>query len=108
MHIGGLLQHISRRLKGGITLYWGQYGTPMPYSTKVTMVLGDPILPVPGTLGEEMNGTGRQRKRTCRKIPDPTKEQVEELMNRYVDAMERLFDQYKGQAGYGNDVLKVV
>ncbi len=102
------LQSFSRLVRGGVTFYWGQYKTPMPHFAKVTMVLGDPIVPVPGTVGDESNGADSGRKRTCKKVPNPTNEQVEELMQRYTDAMERLFDQYKVQAGYGNDVLKVI
>ena len=105
---GKFLQRISRQMKGGITFYWGQYYTPMPYPAEISIVLGDPIVPVIGTLGDETNGTGKNRKRTCKKIDNPTPEQVEELMSRYIDSMERLFDQYKHQAGYGNDVLKVI
>ena len=108
--IGKVLQSLSRRVKGGLTFYWGQYGTPLPHPVKVTMVLGDPIVPVIGTLGDESNELqeSRSKKRTCKKIPNPTPAQVEELMNKYVDALERLFDQYKSQAGYENDILKVI
>ena len=106
--VGRFFQSLSRHMKGGITFYWGQYKTPMPHFSKVTMVLGDPIVPFPGTLGDESNGVGSGRKRTCKKIPNPTNKQVEELMQRYVDAMQMLFDQYKAQAGYANDVLKVI
>jgi hypothetical protein len=111
--IGKFLHSLSRQMKGGITFFWGQYGTPMPYPTQITMVLGDPIVPVIGTIGDELNQNGRNggvngKKRTCKKIPEPTPEQVEELMSRYVDALERLFDQYKGEAGYENDILKIM
>mmetsp|Transcript_33663 Transcript_33663/g.39220 ORF Transcript_33663/g.39220 Transcript_33663/m.39220 type:complete len:464 (+) Transcript_33663:49-1440(+) len=107
--VGKFLESMSRRIKGGMTFYWGQYGTPMPHKTKVTLVLGNPIIPVPGTMGMEVTNerSGSKAKRTCRKIEDPTSEQIEELMNRYIDALERLFDQYKAQAGYENDILKV-
>lgn len=33
--------------------------------------------------------------------------QVEELMGRYTDALTRLFDQYKAQAGYPDAVLEI-
>ena len=36
---------------------------------------------------------------TCERVENPTLEQVEELMARYVDAMHRLFEQYKEEAG---------
>ncbi len=118
--MGNFLQSLSRRLKAGIYIYWGQYGTPMPYPAEISFVFGDPILPVPGpfTLGGDevnhlvgddyVNGPGSSTKKMCTKIPDPSDEQIEELMNRYVDANERLFEQYKDQAGYNNVILKAI
>ena len=44
---------------------------------------------------------------TCQKIENPTQEQVEELMDRYTGSLRQLFDQYKDQAGYKNDELKI-
>ncbi len=106
--IGEILARLSRYLQGGITFYWGQYYIPflIPYTPKCSMVMGDPIVPVPGTEGEEKTTCGT--KQTCRKVSNPTQEQIQELMDRYVQAMENLFDQYKEQAGYGDDILKVI
>jgi hypothetical protein len=80
--------------------------------------MGDPIYPVPQSLTEsqkeeEMEQSDKEmeqsdKKKTCPRIDNPTKEQVEELMARYVDALERLFEQYKVQAGYPNDVLEIL
>ena len=103
---GRFLQRFSRRMKGGFTLYWGKYGTTFPFCPKVSFVFGDPIVPVPGTEGTESNLNGP--KLTCKKIENPSKEQVEELMNRYTEAIHQLFDQYKVEAGYGDDQLKIV
>ena len=121
------------------------------------MVMGDPIEPIPGTLGNIDGADGG--KLTCTKVPNPTDEQVsgrgssisrhahphaptraytpfsairtcvpcaftqppprfraraqnhltqvEELMERYTDALTRLFDQYKAQAGYPDAVLEI-
>ena len=103
--VGRFLQSFSRRMKGGMTLFWGQYGTVFPYCPKVSFVFGDPIVPVPGTEGRERNMDGS--KVTCQKIENPTQEQVEELMDRYTGSLRQLFDQYKDQAGYKNDELKI-
>lgn len=105
--LGKFLQNISRRWKTGALIYWGQYCTPMPYAAVVSFVLGDPIVPVPGTLGEELNGPGCKKK-MCRRIPEPSDEQIEELMDRYVDAHERLFEQYKDQVGFEHVILKAI
>lgn len=33
-------------------------------------------------------------------MPHPSNKQIEELLVRYIDALRRLFDQYKAQAVY--------
>jgi len=70
------------------------------------LCLGDPIYPVPGTEGSESNINGK--KRTCKKIANPSEEEVMELMERYTKAIHSLFEQYKDEAGYGNDELEIL
>lgn len=102
--IGNIMESMSRKIKGGLTLYYGRYYLPIPYNPQLTMVLGNPIHPVNNT--SEMNVHGD--KRTCKRVENPTNEQVEELMDRYIDALECLFEQYKVIAGYPNDTLQVI
>ena len=45
---------------------------------------------------------------TCKRIANPSSEEVEELMDRYVEALHGLFEQYKEEAGYPNDTLKII
>lgn len=97
-----MMQSMSRKIKGGLALFYGQYYLPIPYNPKLTMVLGNPIYP---TNTSERNANGQ--KVTCKRIANPTKEQVEELMDRYTDALHRLFEQYKVEAGYPNDKLVI-
>eukprot|EP00559_Dactyliosolen_fragilissimus_P004410 CAMPEP_0184869816 /NCGR_PEP_ID=MMETSP0580-20130426/35409_1 /TAXON_ID=1118495 /ORGANISM="Dactyliosolen fragilissimus" /LENGTH=283 /DNA_ID=CAMNT_0027371551 /DNA_START=489 /DNA_END=1340 /DNA_ORIENTATION=- len=104
--LGYWLERLSRRIQGGLTFYWGQYGTPLPYKARLTLVLGDPIIPVPGTEGTETTGHGKRR--CCRKIPNPTDEQVQDLMERYVESLRDLFDTYKGMAGYEYDTIEII
>ena len=101
--IGLMMQSISRKLKGGIALYYGQYYLPVPHTPKLSMVLGDPIYPVENTSERNVNGN----KLTCKRIANPTDAQVEELMDRYVNALQCLFEQYKVEAGYPNDRLVI-
>jgi len=101
--IGLMMQSISRKLKGGIALYYGQYYLPIPHTPKLSMVLGDPIYPVENTSERNVNGN----KLTCKRIANPTDAQVEELMDRYVNALQCLFEQYKVEAGYPNDRLVI-
>lgn len=94
--IGKIQRKISRSVRGGFTFFWGQYGTTLPYESRCSMVLGDPIQPVPGTLGQESSAG----KMTCRKIAEPTEEQIDDLWNRYTNALISLFEQYKAEAGF--------
>mmetsp|Transcript_31858 Transcript_31858/g.48873 ORF Transcript_31858/g.48873 Transcript_31858/m.48873 type:complete len:393 (-) Transcript_31858:157-1335(-) len=104
--LGQIQRKISRRFKGGFTFFWGQYGLPLPYEVKCSMVLGDPIEPVPGTLGREKTKSGT--KLTCTKIAEPTEEQIDELYIRYTDALVRLFEQYKAEAGFPDAKLDIL
>ena len=74
------------------------------------MVLGNPILPVveSGSIDDTTEKNVQGEKRTCKRIDNPTNEQVEELMGRYCEALRGLFEQYKVQAGYPNDTLKII
>ena len=101
--VGRMMQSISRKLKGGIALYYGQYYLPIPHTPKLSMVLGDPIYPVENTFERNVNGN----KLTCKRIANPTDAQVNELMDRYVNALQCLFEQYKVEAGYPNDTLVI-
>jgi len=100
-----MMESLSRKLGGGLTLYYGQCFLPIPYNPQLSMVLGNPIYPItientePNVCGEKI---------TCKRIDNPTTEQVEELMDRYTNALQCLFDQYKVEAGYPNDTLKVI
>ena len=82
-------ERLSRTARTAFTLFWGQYGLPLPFPAKCSMVLADPIV-------------------ACDEpIRNPSNEQVEELLVRYIDALRRLFDQYKAQAGYPNAQLEI-
>ena len=108
--IGKIQKSISRSARGGFTFFWGQYGLPLPYEknhggVKCCMVFGDPIEPTPGTLGYHHHENDsmmalKRKKKTCQPIPEPTEQQIDDLQHRYTDALVRLFQQYKAEAGY--------
>lgn len=95
---GRFQSKISRLVRGGFTIFWGQYGSPLPYQVKCSMVLGDPIEPVLGTFGQGKTLSGG--KLTCKQIQEPTDKEIDDLQYRYTDALIRLFEQYKKEAGY--------
>lgn len=115
--LGNMMEFMSRKIKGGLTLFYGRYYLPIPYTPQLSMVLGNPIHPVveiedkdnaassSKTMIDNVRG---EKKRTCKRIENPTTEQVDELMERYVDALQCLFEQYKEEAGYPNDTLQII
>ena len=104
--IGSIMEYLSRKIQGGLTLYYGKFYLPIPHNPQLSMVLGNPIYPVLDDDTTEQNICGN--KRTCKRIPNPTDEQVKELMDRYVSALQCLFEQYKVEAGYPNDTLHII
>lgn len=87
----GAFSRISRSLRMGITIFWGQFGLPIPFSPRVTLCIADP-LPV-----EKWTGDG----------PVPA-EKIEELHKRYLDSIQDLFDKYKSVAGYPDATLEIL
>ena len=107
--IGNVMESLSRKVGGGLTLFYGKYYLPVPYNPRLTMVLGDPIYPVIGK--DDTTITMRNfhgEKCTCVRVENPTKEQVEDLMDRYTESLHRLFEQYKADAGYPDDTLRII
>jgi hypothetical protein len=86
---GTITESLSRKVGGGLTLFYGQYFLPWPYNPKLTMVMDNPIYPI------EEDATMKNacdEKRTCPRADNLTTEQVEELMERYVEALHNLFN----------------
>ena len=88
---GNLLAQLSRKYKMGITWFWGKFGLPIPFTPKVTMCIGEPLAV------EKWTGEGR--------IPDDV---IDELHQRYIDAIQNLFDKYKVHVGYPDAALEVL
>jgi hypothetical protein len=80
----------SRKLKAGMTIFWGHFGLPIPFFPKVTITIADPIEVT------KWEGEG--------KIPQ---DQVEALHAKYVTSIQELFDTYKAAAGYPDAVLEI-
>jgi 2-acylglycerol O-acyltransferase 2 len=89
----GIFAAISRKLRLGLTIFWGQFGLPIPFAVKVTMIVGDPI-PTP-KLPE--NCTEEQKQAA-----------IEELHATFIKEIEALFNKYKGVSGYPDAKLNVL
>lgn len=82
---------ISRRLRISLTLFWGWFGLPVPFTPKVTLCIGDAIDP------PKWDGTG--------KVPS---ELIEHLHTELLAAMVELFESYKVEAGYPDAQLEIL
>jgi 2-acylglycerol O-acyltransferase 2 len=87
----GVRRWIMKNLRVAIPLFWGRWGTPVPYPVTLTVVVGRPI-------------------RVARAEPasDITREQVERLHDTFVEELGALFEKYKGECGYADAVLDIL
>ena len=79
---------MSRLLGFAPMVFWGRWGTPIPRRVPVNVFVGDPI-PV-------------------KRNPAPSNEDVAALLDVFIAAMVRLFEQHKAQAGYPDSQLIVL
>lgn len=83
----GFLSRMSRKLRAGLTLFWGQWLLPIPLSVPVRLAIGRPL---------ELEGP-----------QDVTEEAVEALHRRYIKEITRLFETHKVAAGYPDATLEI-
>ncbi len=68
-------------------LMLGAYGLPVPRRVPVSVAVGPPVHPL-------------------QRCQNPTPEQVQELQQRYFDALQLLFDEFKSEAGHGHCTIR--
>eukprot|EP00607_Mallomonas_marina_P010685 CAMPEP_0182422626 /NCGR_PEP_ID=MMETSP1167-20130531/8353_1 /TAXON_ID=2988 /ORGANISM="Mallomonas Sp, Strain CCMP3275" /LENGTH=289 /DNA_ID=CAMNT_0024600827 /DNA_START=381 /DNA_END=1250 /DNA_ORIENTATION=+ len=83
--------YLSRRLRMGMIPFFGQFGLPIPFTSRLTMVFADPI-PV-----ERWTGEGP--------IPE---DKIEDLHGKYLESLTQLFEKYKASAGYPEAQLEIL
>ncbi|BBN04408.1 diacylglycerol O-acyltransferase 2, plant [Marchantia polymorpha subsp. ruderalis] len=79
--------HLSRAIGFTPLIFWGMYGTPIPYPNRMYLVVGKPI--------------------DVEKNSNPSHEQISEVLKKFVAAMEDLFEKHKLAAGYKDTTLTV-
>jgi len=88
--LNSLRSYLSRRFRMGMAPFYGQYGLPIPFPRRLTMVFADPI-PV-----ERWTGDG----------PVP-QDAVDALHLQYITSIQALFDKYKAVAGFPDAQLEI-
>lgn len=87
----GFFARLSRKMRAGVTIFWGPYGLPIPFTPRVTMVFGKPI-PIPHVENDD-----ERRSRTN-----------DLLHAEFLRQMQELFDKNKAAAGYPDATLQVL
>ncbi|XP_042407652.1 diacylglycerol O-acyltransferase 2D-like [Zingiber officinale] len=80
--------NIARALKFTPLIYWGRFGTPIPYQHPIDVVVGRPI--------------------ELTKNPNPTSEEINEVHSKFVRALKELFEKYKSKVGHPDLELRIV
>jgi 1-acyl-sn-glycerol-3-phosphate acyltransferase len=83
-----ILKKVYNAIKYPLVLYWGRFGSPIPFRVPMHIVIGKPI--------------------QFKKNPQPTYDEVNEVHAQYVAAMQELFEKNKAQYGSKDLQLKVL